>query len=64
MIGIVINETPENLQSGKIPKTSNLYLLINEYIAVSNVITRKCVNPINVIFGLTNKCLMNLALNC
>jgi cobalt-zinc-cadmium efflux system membrane fusion protein len=59
----LIGISPKSLNAGKISKTSNLYSPIDGYVTESNVNRGKYVQPSDVLFELTNKNDMHLALN-
>lgn len=59
LIGINAN----NVQAGNISRTANLYSPISGYVTESNVNRGKYVQPSDVLFELTNKSDMHLALN-
>lgn len=59
----LIGISTKALNAGKISKTSNLYSPINGYVTVSNVNRGKYVQPSDVLFELSNKSDMHLALN-
>ncbi|MEO6584165.1 MAG: efflux RND transporter periplasmic adaptor subunit [Ferruginibacter sp.] len=59
LIGINAN----NVKSGNISRTANLYSPISGYVTESNVNRGKYVQPSDVLFELTNKNYMHLALN-
>ena len=59
----LIGISTKALNAGKISKTSNLYSPINGYVTISNVNRGKYVQPSDVLFELSNKSDMHLALN-
>lgn len=59
----LIGISTKSLSAGRISKTSNLYSPINGYVTESNVNRGKYVLPSDVLFELTNKNDMHLALN-
>ncbi len=59
----LIGISTKSLNAGRISKTSNLYSPINGYVTQSNVNRGKYVQPSDVLFELTNKNDMHLALN-
>ncbi len=59
----LIGISTKTVQSGRISRTSNLYSPIAGYVTASNVNRGKYVQPSDVLFELTNKNDMHLALN-